>query len=205
MPKSETRPKLYSYVVARDYGFAPNPFHGFCTLATCKPKIRHTARVGDWIVGTGSASKDLQDQIVYAMQISEAMTFDEYWQDPRFLRKRPELLSSISRAFGDNIYHRNPSGVWQQADSHHSCEYGAPNYANIQRDTSTNRVLISDKFAYWGGIGPELSLFAGDDIRKRGPGHRSRFAPDTVAAFIAWFRELRATGVLSYPADQILR
>ena len=30
--------RLHSYVVARDYGFAPNPFLGVCTLATCKPK-----------------------------------------------------------------------------------------------------------------------------------------------------------------------
>lgn len=39
--------KLFSYVVAREYGFAPNPFFGWCTLATCKPKIRVTAEVGD--------------------------------------------------------------------------------------------------------------------------------------------------------------
>ena len=49
--------KLFSYVVARDYGFAPNPFFSTCTLATCKPKIRRTASVGDWIIGTGSKKK----------------------------------------------------------------------------------------------------------------------------------------------------
>ena len=32
-------PKSYSYVVARDYGFAPNPFNGILTLAACKPVI----------------------------------------------------------------------------------------------------------------------------------------------------------------------
>ena len=48
--------KLYSYIVARDFGFAPNPFYGFCTLATCKPKIREHASVGDWVVGTGARS-----------------------------------------------------------------------------------------------------------------------------------------------------
>src|SRR5712692_10528871 len=46
--------KLYSYVVARDYGFAPNPFFGFCTLATCKPEIRKAAAIDDWVIGTGS-------------------------------------------------------------------------------------------------------------------------------------------------------
>ena len=41
---------LYSYVITRDYGFAPNPFGGICTLATCKPGIRNHATVGDWVV-----------------------------------------------------------------------------------------------------------------------------------------------------------
>ena len=49
MPRS-----LFSYVVRYDSGFAPNPFHGFCTLATCKPGIRAHANVGDWVVGTAS-------------------------------------------------------------------------------------------------------------------------------------------------------
>ena len=39
--------KLYSYIVAVDSGFAPNPFHGFCTIATCKPRIRKTAEIGE--------------------------------------------------------------------------------------------------------------------------------------------------------------
>ena len=37
--------KLFSYVVARDFAFAPNPFHGYCTLATCKPIIRRVTQV----------------------------------------------------------------------------------------------------------------------------------------------------------------
>ncbi len=44
---------IHSYIVRYDSGFAPNPFYGFCTLATCKPDIRKHAQVGDWIVGTG--------------------------------------------------------------------------------------------------------------------------------------------------------
>ena len=47
---------LYIYVVDRDFGFAPNPFHGYCTLATCKPKIRNGASIGNWIMGIGGGS-----------------------------------------------------------------------------------------------------------------------------------------------------
>ena len=46
--------------MTRDYGFAPNPFFGFCTLANCKPKIRKSANVGDWIIGTGCKTRKLE-------------------------------------------------------------------------------------------------------------------------------------------------
>lgn len=50
-------PKLYSYVLREDTGFAPNPYHGFCTLACCKPLIRRRAEIGDWVIATGSNAK----------------------------------------------------------------------------------------------------------------------------------------------------
>jgi hypothetical protein len=43
--------RLFAYKMTHDTGFAPNPFHGACTLATCKPQIRLHKRVGDWIAG----------------------------------------------------------------------------------------------------------------------------------------------------------
>ncbi|WP_339744875.1 hypothetical protein [uncultured Rubinisphaera sp.] len=99
--------KLYSYVVARDYGFAPNPFHGICTLATCKPIIRAKARPDSWIVGTGSKEISLEGHIVFAMRVTEILTFDEYWSDVRFKCKSPNLRGSLKQAYGDNIYHRD--------------------------------------------------------------------------------------------------
>jgi hypothetical protein len=46
---------VYVYVVDRDFGFAPNPFYGVLTLATCKPRIRSVASMGDWVIGVGGA------------------------------------------------------------------------------------------------------------------------------------------------------
>src|SRR5690349_13718477 len=113
--------RLHSYVVARDFGFAPNPFFGVCTLATCKPRIRSTAEIGDWVVGTGSKTQNRHKKLVYAMLVTEAMTFDSYWRDPRFQLKKPNLRASKKFAFGDNIYHRVPSTCrWRQENSHHS-------------------------------------------------------------------------------------
>ena len=142
--------RVYSYVIVRDFGFAPNPFFGVCTLATCKPNIRAGAQVGDWVVATGSKSKGLAGRVVYAMQVAEALDFDAYWHDPRFACKRPVANGSLKQVYGDNIYHRGKRG-WVQADSHHSLPDGKPNPLNIARDTKTERVLVARRFVYFGG------------------------------------------------------
>ncbi len=58
---------------------------------------------------------------------------------------------------GDNIYHRDPSeGAWLQEDSHHSCRDGSVNPYNVERDTKTDRVLISRHFFYFGAAAPQV-------------------------------------------------
>ncbi len=115
---------LYSYIVARDYGFAPNPFFGCCTLATCKPVIRRCASVGDWVVGTGPKKKQRNGYLVFAMRIDDAMSYNKYWSDPRFAAKKPNMRSSVRNAYGDNIYRTDDAGGWIQQDSHHSMPHG---------------------------------------------------------------------------------
>lgn len=149
--------KVYMYVVARDFGFAPNPFHGFCSLATCKPAIRSTATIGDWIVGMGGTGLDAVGRCIFAMRVSETRNFDEYWADPTCRDKRPVRNGSKKMLVGDNIYHRHPVGRhWLQEDSHHSQADGTVNMFNLGRDTKTNRVLLSRHFYYFGVAAPAV-------------------------------------------------
>lgn len=80
---------LFIYVVARDFGFAPNPFHGCCSLATCKPDIRRSADLGDWVMGVGGSRLKATGRCIYLMEVTEVTTYDQYWNDERFLVKRP--------------------------------------------------------------------------------------------------------------------
>jgi hypothetical protein len=195
---------LYTYVLDHDYGFAPNPFHGVCTLATCKPQIRERASVGDVIAGTGCAKRGRRGRLVYFMVVSEITNYDDYWADPRFARKRPIRTGSTSRAFGDNIYHHGVDGDWRQADSFHSLPDGKPNPLNLEHDTHSAKVLIGNDFAYWGGLGPEVPAqfrdWSGDSVLAA-RGYRHNFADGLAEAFIDWMRSLGARGVVGNPAD----
>lgn len=195
---------IFSYVVRYDFGFAPNPFGGVCTLATCKPQIRRAARVGDWIVGTGSAQKSLAGRLVYAMRVSEVMTFNDYWHDPRFADKVPRTDGALKHVYGDNIYHQDDSGHWLQADSRHSLADGSANPGHVETDTSTDRVLVGAEFSYFGASGPlipaELRSGYGVDLVLASQGHRCRLPEDLVTATATWVGALDR-GLFGRPAD----
>jgi len=199
--------KLYSYVVARDYGFAPNPFFGVCTLATCKPRIRSVAQIDDWVVGTGSKKRKRENHLVYAMRVTGAMPFNQYWTDPRFQTKKPNLRGSKKQAFGDNIYvWEAHTKKWSQVNSHHSLTDGSVNESNLVADTKTDRVLVSDDFVYWGGQGPRLPQKFLDYGPQRvtlrvGRNHKNDFPPGFVQDFIAWIRSLNEKGYVGEPLD----
>ena len=180
-------PKVYIYVVDRDFGFAPNPFHGYCTLATCKPGIRKRAEVDDWVIGMGGARLNAAGRCIFAMAVTAKTTFDEYWSNPAYLAKRPVRNGSRKMMVGDNIYHRDSSSnEWQQADSHHSNPDGTANSYNRQRDTQTDQVLISQHFFYFGKEAPLVPRRIIDAIGfKNGIGHRV-FSANSCSQLINW-------------------
>ena len=199
-------PILHSYIVAYDSGFAPNPFNGYCTLATCKPDIRERASLCDWIVGTGSNRQGVRRGgfLVYAMRVGEALTFAEYWNDPRFEKKKPSLFGSYRMACGDNIYSPKEGGGWQQLNSYHSQENGSPFPKHINRDTSVDRVLISDDFVYFGAEGPEIPTHLKEaGLVLIGRGRKKIEEPAVIADFETWLEELGVKGYQGRPFDMV--
>jgi len=99
--------KLFSYVVDHDYGVAPNPFGGFCTLAKCKyskgkrRNVVELAEEGNWIVGTGGADTKKSaghGKLIYAMRVDEKLPLAVYFHDKRFRgRKDNDTAKSFDR------------------------------------------------------------------------------------------------------------
>lgn len=164
--------KLYSYLMTHDSGFAPNPFFGYLTLATCMTDIRRTKKVGNWVAGfAGKAlvkkchalDVPIRHQgLIYLMEIGEIITLDAYFHDQRFQQKKAIPLGSNNLVLerGDNIYHTDSQGNFQQTenDNHDQGE--------LIKDTSGKNVLIAKQFYYFGRNCPvPEATWASMDIR----------------------------------------
>ncbi len=179
---------LYSYVVRSDSGFAPNPFGEYCTLVCCKPQIRRHASVEDWVVGSGSKRTVGNEKMVYAMRITEKLSFDEYANDPRFRYKIPS--HGIIQERGDNIYFKDRYGDWKQRLSFHTEK-------QMDADLHGEYVLISDHFFYFGAnavLIPER--FRG--LMSTGRWYRHVLGYE-VADFVAWLCATYSPGVHGKP------
>jgi len=127
---------------------------------------------------------------IFAMRVEECLTFDEYWNDPRFRMKRPIRNGSKKMVVGDNIYHRESEAArWQQEDSHHSSPDGSLNLHNLESDTQTNRILASQHFVYFGAeaptVPPEVLAEMG---YQNGRSHRVFHEADS-ASLLSWLDE----------------
>jgi hypothetical protein len=201
--KSSASPRIHSYVIDHDLGFAPNPFGGWCSLACCKPDIRKHASCGDLILGTGSKPNGIAGHLSYWMAVEDIVTFEQYWDDSRFRRKRPDLRGSLASQHGDNIYRRDArTGGWLQVDSFHSLPGGVPKEANILRDTHvTNRVLLGREFCYWGGTSPPAIPSNLRRFVHGTQGHKNSFDEKEKEAMRAWLATLTQRGCIGEPAN----
>jgi hypothetical protein len=186
--------KLYSYIVAIDSGFSPNPFFGYCTLACCKPAIRRTIDEGDWIVGLSPKAKG--NKVIYAMQVDEILkSYSEYYNDERFVNKRPDYTTGKVYKRGDNIYKPLPDGTYEQLLSQHS-DGKQENLGVKKWDLNGVRVLVGKTFHYFGASGPELPESLSG--LKVGRGHRNAFSPETINYFLE-FIAAKPQGVNCHP------
>lgn len=166
------------------------------------PKLRSTAKVGDWVFGMGGSRLKAAGKCIYGMKITQTMTFEQYWSDPDFSAKQPVRNGSRVMLLGDNIYSRdNDASPWLQMDSHHSFPDGFPNPANVIKDTSKNKVLASNHFLYFGNEAPEVPSHILTNMGyANGRGHRV-FSDIEASSLLQWFNKASEGRVNSVVAD----
>lgn len=146
--------KLYSYKMARDTRFAPNPLFGVLTLATCKPSLRRNTQVGNWIAGWTSKSivhnptEVGEEKLIYLARITKKLTFAEYWVE--YPQKRPVYTddTSILERYGDNIYQPGEAGNFMLIKNINHDE------SKMEKDLKGKYVLVCEEFYYFSCLKP---------------------------------------------------
>lgn len=184
--------RLFSYTIPIDDGAAPNPFHGMCTLAICKPSIRRAAEPGDWVAGLGSVnapSGDLSGRLVYAMLVEDVISLKEYDHraEAEWPHRIPKVFSrDLAERLGDCIYDFSRSGA-------PFLRTGVHGEGNRKSDLGGKNVLLSRDFYYFGNRAiplPKELL----PICHQGQGHKSKANDPYVATFEHWLRGLGLGG-----------
>ncbi|UTA66510.1 hypothetical protein [Emticicia sp. 21SJ11W-3] len=194
--------KIYSYVLRLDDGSAPNPFGGICTLTICKPVIRRTAHVGDWVIGTGSKNVviekgtrpiDFSDSLVYAMKITDIKTlqaYDEYCRNYLPVKIGNKYADDWHLKAGDCIYDYTSGKPVLRVSSHDKC--------HTPTDLSGQNALLSDHFYYFGLEARRLPDELKDMI-KISKGHKIIEQPALVAAFENWIAQFEKNKLYADP------
>jgi len=200
--------RLFTYKMTHDTGFAPNPFHGVLTLATCKPGIRRTKKPQDWVAGFSSKSLrsnsipygvDIADDaLLWVGRVSEVLPINQYFEENRFVEKIPDVNSGDPiKCVGDNIYKPLSSGDFEQLESEHG-----ENLKN--HDLGGKNVLVFNEFYYMGRAGRPLP----SEIQIHNPRVHDRGAPagnktgddHQIKKLIAWVKgQYRQCGLIDMP------
>jgi len=196
--KDGQKMRLFSYKMTNDSGFAPNPFFGIMTLATCKPKIRICKKEGDWIAGFTSkklcCDKVGKERLVYLMQVKEKILIEDYYSGSKFQRKIPDLCrKEFVHKSGDNIYKPEGAGFIQLKNPNHGPK-------EHKHDLSGKYVLVSTTFFYFGRSPLEIPDSLRPEVPKGQSAHGS-LTHDTerAAEFIKYITENYRIGVHNAP------
>jgi len=187
---------LYSYRMVADTGFAPNPYFGVLTLATCKPGMRSNKRIQHeidsgnevWIAGWSSShinpAPTNRHELIWIGKVAEQISIADYWEQyPQKRAKAAELsangcgcckgasVGSVSQElefYGDNIY--RPCD-----EAEMGYEWQPNNFheeSDKAHDLSGRNVLICEEFYYFSGESP---LLIPDELVVNIPKGQSRY------------------------------
>lgn len=235
--------KAFCYVIPFDSGFAPNPFHNICTLATCKPKMRLSAaqkilasynpsgklspgaefshqkampdrnfirKQGIWVIGVagkdicGQIQEGSRGRILYLMQVTDVMTYEEYWRAhpekrPTALPMNYEFNAILQEAdyapVGDNIFAGDLATPLYSVHYKPGKESMPDTIQQINKDRSGVYTLLSDNFAYFGNkaienpLGVPLATTQGHTIYERGQAKKHPHMTLDDDALLDWLED----------------
>ena len=85
------------------------------------------------------------------MRITKILGLDEYYHDPQFAAKKPDLRGSWKERCGDNFYSRAADGTWIQHRNRFHLDEGM-NYPAASCEVSNPRLRTPGSRQFGGGI-----------------------------------------------------
>ncbi len=172
--------------------------------------IRQVAQVGDWIVGLKEVSDENENHtLVFIMQITEKLTYNEYWNNQRFTGKIPDFsIEDYIQQLGDNIY-KPIDDDFEQIYSLHSREFFDNDDAWLKQkkeDLQGKYVLISERehYFYFGKDSVKLPTSQLIDLLYCNIGYKCIADPKVPQEFLDFIVELKKqdkTGFISQPEN----
>jgi hypothetical protein len=141
--------RLFVYRIVTDSGTAPHISNGYLTLTLCKPGIRKSAKVGDYVLAlvalqhgriTG-AGEDRYYKAAYLFRVTEQVLMDDY-EDWCKIHAQSKICTEDY--FNGNCQY-NRSGAHR---------VGPHNVSHRNRDLSGKFSIISDHYAAWTSTKP---------------------------------------------------
>ena len=174
--------RLFRYILASDTGMAPCIDDNLMTLATCKPKIRGSAHVGDWIAGFVPRPYP-RGLLAYAGRVRAVLDVGSY--------------ERAYRGRSDAIYREEDNGTFERLRPDYHSEPGA-----VEKDLSAP-VLIFDSEATWFfGNRPEKLPERLSHLAAAGRPTRVHDASEAdIAALETWLRSYWPAGIHGRPAE----
>ena len=147
-----------------------------------------------WFIGTQPASQG--NKLVYAMQVTEVLPFEDYYHDSQFEKKKPVINGSWRQQCGDNMYYKDQTGRWRQHPSIYHC---GP--MQIAQDLKHPRVFIAERFYYFGEKAIAILENCKSLIWNR-QGCKCKHDPNTISNFLNWLQKSFEIGIHGEPSDR---
>jgi hypothetical protein len=174
--------RILRYILQHDGGMAPCIDDGLVSLATCKPKIRGTAKPDEWVIGFCPRPHP-RGLVIWAGRIAHSVEVGNYERQ--------------HRGRSDAVYRARPGGGFKRLrpDYH-------PGENEFRKDTSAP-VLVFDPDATWYfGREPHMMPEHLIHLAAAGRGHRVNGVSDGDAkALKKWLRSIAPPGVHGVPHE----
>jgi hypothetical protein len=138
--------KIYVYKVTTDDGGAPCVFNKILSLAICKPKIRSTISINDWLIGFGGKTT-IGERLIYVAKITDKIFNGDYYKEVEYF-DRPDCIYRWDKK--DYKY------VWIKSKQYHrNGEFLEHDLGNAINNYNSANVLLSNDFSYLGREGTD--------------------------------------------------